>query len=39
LKGLALWIYPLDQKRVDEVEQALTNRRVQAGQSLVGSAT
>jgi GPH family glycoside/pentoside/hexuronide:cation symporter len=39
LKGLALWIYPLDQKRVDEVEQALTNRRLEAGQSLVGSTT
>ncbi len=30
LKGLALWIYPLDQKRVDEVEQALATRRAQA---------
>lgn len=30
LKGVALWIYPLDQKRVDEVEQALAARREQA---------
>ncbi len=29
LKGVALWIYPLDQKRVDEVEQALVARRAQ----------
>jgi GPH family glycoside/pentoside/hexuronide:cation symporter len=28
LKGIALWIYPLDQKRVDDVEQALAARRV-----------
>jgi GPH family glycoside/pentoside/hexuronide:cation symporter len=27
LKGTALWIYPLDQRRVDEVEQALAVRR------------
>jgi GPH family glycoside/pentoside/hexuronide:cation symporter len=27
LKGIALWIYPLDQRRVDEVEQALAARR------------
>ncbi len=30
LKAGALWIYPLDQKRVDEVEQALAARRAQA---------
>jgi GPH family glycoside/pentoside/hexuronide:cation symporter len=30
LKGVALWIYPLDQGRVDEVEQALAARRVGA---------
>lgn len=30
LKGVALWIYPLDQRRVDEVEQALAARRAQA---------
>ncbi|MDQ5978168.1 MAG: glycoside/pentoside/hexuronide:cation symporter, family [Verrucomicrobiota bacterium] len=29
LKGVAIWIYPLDQKRVDEVEQALAARRAQ----------
>ena len=27
LKGIALWIYPLDQSRVDEVEHALGARR------------
>lgn len=27
LKGAALWIYPLDQRRVDEVEQVLALRR------------
>jgi GPH family glycoside/pentoside/hexuronide:cation symporter len=30
LKGIALWIYPLDQSRVDEVEHALDARRLQA---------
>jgi GPH family glycoside/pentoside/hexuronide:cation symporter len=30
LKGVALWIYPLDQRRVDDVEQALAARRVGA---------
>lgn len=40
LKGIALWLYPLDQKRVDEVEQALVARRLQlAGQPRVGSTT
>jgi GPH family glycoside/pentoside/hexuronide:cation symporter len=29
-KGIALWIYPLDQRRVDEVEQALAARRAAA---------
>lgn len=29
LKGVALWIYPLDQRRVDEVEKALATRRAQ----------
>jgi glycoside/pentoside/hexuronide:cation symporter, GPH family len=29
LKGVAIWIYPLDQRRVDEVELALAARRVQ----------
>lgn len=29
LKGVALWIYPLDQKRVDEIEKALADRRAQ----------
>jgi GPH family glycoside/pentoside/hexuronide:cation symporter len=29
LKGVALWIYPLDQRRVDEVEQALAARRAE----------
>ncbi len=29
LKGVAIWIYPLDQRRVDEVEQALATRRAQ----------
>jgi GPH family glycoside/pentoside/hexuronide:cation symporter len=33
LKGAALWIYPLDQKRVDEVEQALATRRAQTATS------
>jgi GPH family glycoside/pentoside/hexuronide:cation symporter len=27
LKGIALWIYPLDQRRVDEIEQGLAARR------------
>jgi GPH family glycoside/pentoside/hexuronide:cation symporter len=31
LKGVAIWIYPLDQRRVDEVEQALATRRAQTG--------
>ena len=40
LKGVMLWLYPLDQKRVDEVEQALMDRRVRsAGQAPVGSTT
>ncbi len=30
LKGIALWIYPLDQSRVDEVEHALDTRRLQS---------
>jgi glycoside/pentoside/hexuronide:cation symporter, GPH family len=30
LKGIALWVYPLDQSRVDEVEHALDARRLQA---------
>jgi len=30
LKGAALWIYPLDQKRVSEIEQALALRRAEA---------
>jgi len=29
LKGIALWIYPLDQARVDQVELALADRRLQ----------
>lgn len=33
LKGVAIWIYPLDQKRVDEIEQALAARRAQGGRS------
>ena len=33
LKGVALWIYPLDQKRVDDVEQALAARRAQTAAS------
>jgi glycoside/pentoside/hexuronide:cation symporter, GPH family len=28
LKAVALWIYPLDQKRVDEIERELTARRL-----------
>jgi GPH family glycoside/pentoside/hexuronide:cation symporter len=40
LKGVALWIYPLDQKRVDEVEHVLVDRRIQtAVHSRVGSTT
>lgn len=31
LKGVALWIYPLDQRRVDEIEQGLTARRAASG--------
>jgi len=27
MKGVAIWIYPLDQRRVDEIEQALAARR------------
>jgi hypothetical protein len=27
LKGAALWIYPLDQRRVDEIERELAARR------------
>lgn len=30
LKAAALWIYPLDQKRVSEIEQALALRRAEA---------
>jgi len=30
LKGLAIWVYPLDQKRVDEIEKELAVRRAQA---------
>ena len=30
LKGLSLWIYPLSQPKVDEIEQALTARRAAA---------
>ncbi len=38
LKGIVLWTYPLDQKRVDEVEQGLIDRRLQsAAHPVVGS--
>jgi GPH family glycoside/pentoside/hexuronide:cation symporter len=30
LKGVALLIYPLDQRRVDEIEKALAERRTHA---------
>ncbi len=30
LKGVAIWLYPLDQRRVDEIEQALAARRAAA---------
>jgi GPH family glycoside/pentoside/hexuronide:cation symporter len=30
LKGVALWLYPLDQRRVDEIEHALAARRAPA---------
>lgn len=30
LKGVAIWIYPLDQKRVDEIEKDLAARRAAA---------
>jgi GPH family glycoside/pentoside/hexuronide:cation symporter len=30
LKGVALWVYPLDQRRVDEIEQGLATRRLAA---------